>query len=151
MMSRILLLFLCHVFYRWVHIFWHVIFLIISTAHKNSLNKYDRKSPWLAGDAPKYYLYTMKDECCLLLVIHFTFDIDILLSQCYLSSFLTNSYIDVWIIWKSVAIFQMDLTELHLVCCFTFLMISFIFYDLGKLGLGFLETVQALFNLVLIL
>ena len=66
-------------------------------------------------------------------------------------SFLTNSYIDVWIIWKSVAIFQMDLTELHLVCCFTFLMISFIFYDLGKLDLGFLETVQALFSLVLIL
>ena len=68
-----------------------------------------------------------------------------------LRSFLTNSYIDIWIIGKSVAIFQMDLTELHLVCCFTFLMISFIFYDLGKLDLGFLETVQALFSLVLIL
>ena len=41
-----------------------------------------------------------------------------------LRSFMTNSCIDVWIIWKSVAIFQMDLTELHLACCFTFLMIS---------------------------
>ena len=57
----------------------------------------------------------------------------------------------VCIIWNSVAIFQEDLTELHLVCYFTFLMISFTFNDLGKLYLGFLETVLALFSLVLIL
>ena len=66
-------------------------------------------------------------------------------------SFLNNSFIDLWIIWKSVAIFQMDLIELHLMCFFTVLMIFFNFYDLGKLDLGFLETVQVLFSLVLIL
>ena len=68
-----------------------------------------------------------------------------------LISFLTNFYIDVWIIWKSVAIFQMDLSELHLVCCFTFLMIFFHILRPWKLDQSFLETVQALFSLVLIM